>query len=84
LDLPTVQEAEEDSQVNVSDIDLDDSAELTPENMQALLARAKRAGKRCRKKSQMAFDTTRARADSGELSTARFRKKRSGNRNGTG
>jgi hypothetical protein len=62
--------------VSITEIDLDDSAELTPENMEALLARAKRAGKTAAKKTRMAFDTTQAMADSGMLRTARFQKKK--------
>jgi hypothetical protein len=62
--------------VSVTEINLDDSAELTPENMEALLARAKRAGQTAARKTRMAFDTTQALADSGMLRTARFHKKK--------
>jgi hypothetical protein len=66
--------------VSLTDLDLDDSAELTEENMQALLARAKTAGRACAKKTRMAFDTTKALTDTGRPvpRTSRHR------RNGTG
>jgi hypothetical protein len=81
LDIPTPAPAqEEEAPVSISDLDLDDSAERTPENMKLLLARAKRAGRAAAKKTKMAYDTTKALADSGALRTTRFRKKRS---NGT-
>jgi hypothetical protein len=60
--------------VDVTGINPEDSADLTPENMQALLARAKQAGKKAVKKTRMAFDATKALADSGELKTRRFNK----------
>jgi hypothetical protein len=55
-------------------INPEDSADLTPENMEALLARAKQAGRKAAKKTRMAFDTTKALAESGELRTRRFKK----------
>ena len=79
LDRPTPAPAtaEEEDPVSISDIDLDDSAERTPENMQMLLDRAKKAGRRCAKQTKKAFDTTKARADSGLLRTTRFKKRNS-------
>lgn len=53
--------------MSVTEIDLEDSAELTEANMRALLARAKQAGQQAAKKTRMAFDTTKALADSGML-----------------
>jgi hypothetical protein len=70
LDLPTPA-ADPDAEIN-----LEDSSELKPENMAALLARAKRASAEAVKKTRMAFDTTKALADSGALRTARFHKKK--------
>jgi hypothetical protein len=58
------------------ELDLTDSAELKPENLSALLARAKRAGSEAAKKTRMAFDTTKALADTGLLNTKRFHKKK--------
>ena len=71
------------AKLSVTDIDLEDSAELTPENMQRLLDRAKRAGQTAAKKTKMAYDTTKALADSGMLRTTRFHKKKNSS-NGTG
>lgn len=73
---------EESKEEGMPEIDLDDSAELTPENMQALLARAKLAGRVAARKTRMAFDATKALADSGMLRTTKFHKKKSSN--GTG
>jgi hypothetical protein len=73
LDQPTPPPPEEEAedpqedQVSVTDINLEDSAELTEENMQRLIARAKQAGQRAAKKTRMAFDSTKALADSGLL-----------------
>lgn len=74
LDQPTppppeeeVEDPQQEAQVSVTEINLEDSAELTEENMQALLARAKQAGQQAAKKTRMAFDSTKALADSGLL-----------------
>ena len=58
------------------EIDLDDSAELTQENMRALLARAKKAAQNAAKETKIAFNTTQALADTGMLRTANFHKKK--------
>jgi hemolysin activation/secretion protein len=74
---PPADQPEED-QVSITEINLEDSAELTEANMQALLARAKQAGQQAAKKTRMAFDTTQALADSGMLKlppkTKKFRR----------
>lgn len=81
MDIPTPAPDQEENPVSISDLDLDDSAELTPENMNLLLARARKAGRAAAKQTKMAFDATRALADSGKLRTTRLHKKR--NSNGT-
>jgi uncharacterized tellurite resistance protein B-like protein len=73
----------EEEQVSITEINLDDSAELTPENMQALLNRAKRAGKQAAKKTRMACDTAQALANSGLLRTTRRLRKKRDTKNGS-
>ena len=70
--------ADSDEDILVDEFDSDD---ISPEAMQALLARAKRAAKKAKKKTQLAVDVTRNLADTGLLRTERFHKK---NSNGTG
>ena len=65
---PDPEDPEDESEpMSITEINLDDSAEINAANLQALIARAKRAGKQAVKKTRMAFDTTKALADSGLL-----------------
>jgi len=61
-------------EIDVDKIDPSDSAQLTPENMKALLKKASTVSKENVKKTRQAFDATKAAADSGLLKTKRFHK----------
>ena len=87
LDMPTpgsANGARREGPVSVTDIDLDDSAEITEANMRLLLARAKAAGKDAARKTRMAFDTTKALTDSGMLKLPPRTRKHKQLKNGTG
>jgi len=61
-------------EIDVDKIDPNDSAQLTPENMKALLKKASAVSKENLQKTRQAFDATKAAADSGLLRTKRFHK----------
>ena len=62
-------------EIDVDKIDPNDSAQLTPENMKALLKKAGAVSKENVKKTRQAFDATKAAAGSGLLKTKRFHTK---------
>lgn len=57
---------------DVDKIDPNDTTQLTPENMKALLQRASAVSRENVKKTRQAFDATKAAADSGLLKTRRL------------